>query len=134
MSIFGILARPLVVTPIIMDSADALNHPKEHVAMARPALQKLEKHGLPPVLDADITTATRITAVASMAAGVAYAVGRKPRMSALFLTAVHIPTMLVQNPIWEAKTTAERKKHIGGLLRKTASIAGILAAASLARK
>lgn len=134
MSIFGKIARPLVVSPFLLDGLDALSTPQEHVTVIRPWADKLTSKGAPHLLDRDLATATRVVGGATAVIAGAYALGRKPRLSALALTALTAPIAALRNPIWQTVDPKVKRDQVKNLLRAGAGIASIMVAASLARK
>lgn len=132
--ILRLLARPLMVAPFIIDSADAITNPHPHVEMVRPLAEKAEEHGAPPLLDSDLATITRVAGVATAAAGLAYGLGKRPVLSALLLTTLNLPVAIARNPLWQAKTASRKRDCVAGLARSGAALAGIWFAATGSRR
>jgi uncharacterized membrane protein YphA (DoxX/SURF4 family) len=135
MSLTRLVARPLLASAFIVDGFDAAIRPAGHVARFKKVAPAMERAGLPPVLTADATMLTRAVGVISALSGLMLATGRNPRSAALTLAVINIPLTVVNNPAWTARSAAERKEQVSGLLRG-AGIAGglLLAAADLAGK
>jgi putative oxidoreductase len=122
------IARPLLASSFINDGVDALRNPQAHVAGAAPLVEKVSgvaDRQLPVQLPRDTAQWVQIIAGVKVGAGVLFALGRFPRLSALLLGATAMPTALAQHRFWEAsgQEKANQTKHfvhslglLGGLL------------------
>lgn len=119
-----LLARPLLSAPFIVDGIDAFRHPEKHAERVEKVEPYLTKLGLPPALTNDTELLARVTGGISALAGFALATGRKSRLAALTLAAVHVP-------ITVANTLAENdgESSLSKLVKNGAIVGGLLYAA-----
>lgn len=80
--------------------------------------------------DATLDLLTRASGAVVTGAGVQLARSRAPRSAALLLGLTQIPLALANNPVWEKKSYAERKKDVSGLLAAAGLIGGALIAST----
>lgn len=122
------LARPLLASVFIADGLDAVRHPDAHVARiekVRPQLKNAtDAVGLPD----DPRLIVRASGAITVAAGLALATGKAPRLAAFVLAAVSAPTMLARYPVWAAHGSVQRREYTEGLLRSAALLGGLLIA------
>ncbi|OKL50186.1 DoxX family protein [Boudabousia marimammalium] len=123
MNILRTLIRPMIAAPFIADGVDAVRRPKAHTKKMQPYAPLLRRCGLSYVADNPVL-ATRVTGVATIVAGSLLAVGKFPRTSAAVLTAISIPTSVIQTSA--EKTTAD--KISSGIHRGALTGAMVLAA------
>jgi putative oxidoreductase len=141
------LARPLLAAVFIWGGIDTLRHPEGRVRSARPFLEanvEKVKGSLPAQVPTDPETLVRLDAAVKVGAGVALALGRFPRLSALLLAGSLVPTTLAAHSFWEQEDAAARTQHqthflknaglLGGLLLTAADRPGAAKAAKKARK
>ena len=116
------LARPLMAAMYVADGASALKTPGPRVDMVRSAgLSEPEK-------------LVQANAATMLVAGLLFATGRLPRLSALALLGSTIPTTWVGHAFWSEKDPQARQMQqmhfmknlsmIGGLLLATADTGG----------
>lgn len=122
-SLLRYISRPLLAAVFIHDGIDAFLNPDDHVERFRKMEPTLEKVGLPPVLTSDAKMLSRVSGAATAATALGLAVGKYPRICALILAVVNLPISVVNNPVWAAKSPAERKEYTRGLVAG-ASLAG----------
>jgi len=93
------LARALLAAPFVHDGVDAVRHPEEHVATARPALDLVTKVAQrPPLTPTETVRVVRAHGALTVAAGLVLASGRAPRTSALALTLLTLPLAVARQP------------------------------------
>ncbi len=93
------IARPLLAAPFVYDGVDAVRHPTEHVAAARPMTDKVtDKLNMKPLTDEQLTLAVRAHGAVTAVLGVTLAVGFFPRISSVKLAAVTAPLAVVHQP------------------------------------
>lgn len=110
------LARPLLAASYVADGASGLRSPGERVAAARAAgLTQPEK-------------LVRVSAATQLLGGLALATGRLPRLSALALAAVTVPSTVVRHPFWSA--TSDRAGQRALFLTDLSVVGGLLLAAA----
>ncbi|EFU79612.1 DoxX family protein [Mobiluncus curtisii] len=110
------ISRPLLAAVFIHDGLDALLNPDDHVERFRKMEPTLEKVGLPPILTSDAKLLSRLAGAATAVTALGLALGKSPRICALILAVVNLPISVVNNPVWAAKSTAERRDYTRGLV------------------
>ncbi|QRV02478.1 DoxX family protein [Arcanobacterium phocisimile] len=136
MTILNKLARPLLATPFILSGIDAVTKPQGHREPARKLWALAQKAGLDKKLgiseptDTALDLVTRASGAVVTLAGLQLARSRTPRSAALLLGVTQIPLALANNPVWEKKPMAARKKDISGLLSAAGLIGGALIAST----
>ena len=130
MTVTRLIARPMLASMFVMGGVNSLKNTDAAAERAKPVTdavvptaQRLAP-GLP--IPTDPKTLVRANAAAQIAAGLALATGRAPRLSALTLAATLVPTTAAGHRFWEEsdpQTKANQKVHffknvsmLGGLL------------------
>ncbi|HLS48680.1 MAG TPA: DoxX family membrane protein [Actinomycetaceae bacterium] len=129
MSISRRLARPLLSATFIADGIDAVRDPQSHVDRVERITPLLQSVGVPPSLTRDPVSLVRVSGGITTVAGLMLATGRKPRLAAAVLAAVHLPVMLANNPVWTARDREERADMRRGLIRGVSLLGGLAIAA-----
>ncbi|USR79679.1 DoxX family protein [Arcanobacterium pinnipediorum] len=136
MTIVNKISRPLLAAPFIVSGIDAVTKPQDHRKPARKLWVLAQKAGVDTKLgisepsDATLDLLTRLSGGVVALAGLQLARSRAPRSAALLLGITQIPLALANNPVWEKKPLAERKKDISGLLSAAGLIGGALIAST----
>ncbi|GAA2983020.1 DoxX family protein [Actinokineospora diospyrosa] len=120
------LARPMLAAVFISGGINALRAPEAHAEAAKPLLAKAGDK-LPD--NADPVTLVRVDGAVKVAAGLALAFGKVPRLAALLLSASVVPTTVAAHPFWEEKDPAERKQQLTHFLKNVGLLGGLLLAA-----
>ncbi len=110
------LARPLLAATYVVDGASGLKSPAERVAAARAA-------GL-----SDPEKLVQVSAATQLLGGLALATGRLPRLSALSLAAVMVPSTYVRHPFWSAGGDKGEQRTL--FLKNLSMVGGLLLAAA----
>lgn len=140
------IARPLFASSFVQQGVDAVRRPAGHVEVARGALERvtaLVPYGSVPALDryreptpAQLTTLVRVHGAATAVAGVAFALGRAPRTSALLLAALTAPLAAADLPAKKGSSDGvpegDRERRTRLLRTLTATGGALLAAADYA--
>ena len=94
------VARPLLASWFVSEGLDAARRPTVHVAFARPAVDELlaRTTAVARPSDAQLRTIIQLHGAATAAAGVALALGKAPRSSALLLAALTLPVAAASMP------------------------------------
>ena len=131
MSLSRMFARPLIAAGILYGAQNALRHTDDLAPKAAAVTDKVvpaAKKAVPQarVIPDDPATLVRINAGVQIAASLALATGRAPRLSAGLLTASLVPTTIAGHAFWaESDPDAKRTQQmaffknlsiIGGLL------------------
>lgn len=120
------LIRPLLGLPFAVLGADALREPGAKAAKAAtigPAIAR------PLHLPEDPETLVRINGGVMVAAGSLLAIGRLPRLSALALAGVLVPTTLAGHAFWEETDKQARTQQRIQFLKNVGLFGGLLLAA-----
>lgn len=112
------LARPLLASMFIAGGANSLRKPAVQV-------EQVEKAGLQ-----DAEKLVRINGATQLAAGLALATGRLPRLSALALAGTLVPTTYVGHPYWAAPDKASKQMQQVHFLKNLGMLGGLLLAAA----
>jgi len=129
MNILRMVARPLLAAPFIADGISAVRDPDPHVERAHVVTPLLERAGV-EVDDSQLRLATRVVGAVTTLAGVSLALGKGVRTSAAVLATVAVPLAVVNNPVWTASTSDERRLLRRGLTRSLALFGGLVIAST----
>ncbi|AWH91951.1 DoxX family protein [Dietzia lutea] len=135
------LARPMLATVFVIDGVETLRNPQAHVADAAPLVDKtaplVEKGeqavnekvttSVPPV-PKDTETLVKALAGVKIGAGALFALGKAPRLSALALTAAHVPSAVSRHAFWMESDPAARSRKTTGLATDVALLGALLLA------
>lgn len=135
------LARPMLATVFVIDGVETLRNPQAHVADAAPLVEKtapvVEKGEqavnervsatVPPV-PKDTETLVKALAGVKIGAGVLFALGKAPRISALALTASHLPSTVSRHAFWSESDPAARSRKTTGLATDVALLGALMLA------
>ncbi|UVE95137.1 DoxX family protein [Dietzia sp. B32] len=135
------LARPMLATVFVIDGVETLRNPQAHVADAAPLVDKatplVEKGeqavneavsaNVPPV-PKDTETLVKALAGVKIGAGVLFALGKAPRLSAVALTAAHVPSTISRHAFWMESDKAARSRKTTGLATDVALLGGLVLA------
>lgn len=116
------LARPLLAASFVAAGVDAVLHPMPKAEAARPLVDRWAPTlGLP----ADAEFAVRANGALQAGAGVLFALGRLPRLSALVLATTLVPS-LAEGAFWREKDPQIRQDQRRQLLRNASLLGGAL--------
>ncbi|MDV8001733.1 DoxX family protein [Rhodococcus sp. IEGM 1408] len=135
------LARPMLATVFVIDGVETLRNPQAHVAQAAPLVDKaaplvekgeqaVNEHvttAVPPVTK-DTETLVKALAGVKIGAGVLFALGKAPRLSAIALTAAHVPSAVARNDFWAESDPAAKSRKTTGLATDVALVGALLLA------
>jgi uncharacterized membrane protein YphA (DoxX/SURF4 family) len=125
MTVVRRLARPLLASMFIVGGLDALRNPEPKADAAEDVGPPIAAHL--PYLPEDPEQLVKINGAAQVGAGVLFALGRFPRLSATVLAGSLVPTTLAGHRFWEIQDDpgrrAQQKIHffknlgmLGGLM------------------
>ncbi len=132
MTAIRLIARPMLASMFVAGGLDALTHATSKVPQAEkvtdqvPTLAEKIAPGLP--VPTDPATLVRINGATQVAAGLALATGRLPRLSALVLAATLVPTTYAGHPFWTEKDKATRSAQRLQFLKNISMMGGLLLA------
>jgi uncharacterized membrane protein YphA (DoxX/SURF4 family) len=133
MTLIRLIARPMLASMFVMGGVDAVRHASGKVPKAGkvtdqvPTLAEKLAPGLP--VPTDPATLIRINGGVQVAAGLALATGRLPRLSALVLAASLLPTTYAGHPFWEEKDPGARAGQRIQFFKNVSMLGGLLIAA-----
>jgi putative oxidoreductase len=126
------IARPLLAATFIYGGIDTLRNPKSRVPGARPVVEKVTEQvdkQLPVQVPRDVEQWVKIDAGVKVGAGLLFALGRFPRLSALLLACSVVPTTLAGHRFWEHEDSKERFGQLSHFLKNLGLLGGLLLAA-----
>ena len=131
MTVSRLIARPMLASIFIVGAATALKNSSVPASKAVPITDKLvplaQKAGIP--LPEDPETLVRINAGVQIAAGLALATGRAPRLSAAVLAASLIPTTAAGHRFWEIEDPTQRTQQRLHFFKNLSVVGGLIIAA-----
>jgi uncharacterized membrane protein YphA (DoxX/SURF4 family) len=125
------IARPLLASSFIYGGIDTLRNPQSRVPGAKPvvdAVTEVADKQLPVQVPRDVEQWVKIDAGVKVGAGVLFALGKFPRLSALLLTGSVVPTTLAGHRFWEHDDPKERFGQIADFLKNLGLLGGLLIA------
>lgn len=137
------LARPMLATVFVIDGVETFRHPQRRVDTAAPLVDKaaplVEKGekavnervsaSVPPVTK-DTETLVKVLAGVKIGAGVTFALGKAPRLSAVALTASHLPSTVSRNAFWAESDPGAKSRKTTGLATDVALLGALLLASA----
>ncbi|MEP9361584.1 DoxX family protein [Nocardioides sp. CN2-186] len=131
MTVSRLIARPMLASIFVVGAATALKNSSGTAAKADPVTSRLvplaKKAGIP--LPEDPETLVKINAGVQIAAGLALATGRAPRLSAAVLAASLIPTTAAGHRFWEHEDDATRTQQRLHFFKNVSLVGGLIIAA-----
>ena len=131
MTVSRLIARPMLASIFVVGAVAALKNASPTAAKAAPVTDKLvpwaKKVGIP--LPEDPETLVRVNAGVQIAAGLALATGRAPRLSATVLLASLIPTTAAGHRFWEVEDKAQRSQQQLHFFKNISIVGGLIIAA-----
>jgi uncharacterized membrane protein YphA (DoxX/SURF4 family) len=125
MTVVRRIARPLLAAQFVDGGLDQFRHPGTKVDRARPVVDKLAE---PLRLPNDPELLVRANGAAMAGAGILFATGKLPRLSALVLAATIVPTTYAGHPFWAEKDAAQRRQQKVHFLKNLGLLGGVLIA------
>lgn len=125
------VARPLLASIFIFGGMGALRDAQGHAKVAGPFLdQTLGKldHLLPAAVPRDPVTLVRIDGGVKIAAGLALASGKAPRLASLFLLGSLVATTLSSHRFWAIEEPGERNQEMAQFIKNAGLGGGLLIA------
>ncbi|MGW2586664.1 DoxX family protein [Streptomyces virginiae] len=127
MAVLRKLARPLLAVPFVTGGLRTLHRPETVAEGARPVIQEVGKRI--PALAGDPLQLVRVAGTIQAAAGLMFATGRAPRLSALTLAATLVPTSLTTHAFWTVEDPQERARQRAHFLTDLSTLGALLIAA-----
>lgn len=132
MTITRLLARPMLASMFITGGVSALRNVRGAAERAKPVTDKLvplaqqAAPGLP--IPQDPETLVRINAGVQVAAGLALATGRAPRLSSLALAATLLPTTVAGHPFWQESDPGDKANQKIHFFKNLSMLGGLILA------
>ncbi|MEI4273217.1 DoxX family protein [Klenkia sp. LSe6-5] len=126
------IARPLLASSFVYGGVDTLRNPGSRVPGAKPVVQQIAEAAqeqLPVEVPQDTEQWVKIDAGIKVGAGVLFALGRFPRISALALAASIVPTTLAGHRFWEDTDDEKKFSNQAHFLKNAGLLGGLLLAA-----
>ncbi|GAA4733290.1 DoxX family membrane protein [Nocardioides endophyticus] len=131
MTVSRLIARPMLASIFVVGAATALKNASASAAKAAPVTDKVvplaKKAGVP--IPENPETLVKINAGVQIAAGLALATGRAPRLSAAVLAASLIPTTAAGHRFWEVQDPAQRTQQKLHFFKNVSVVGGLIIAA-----
>ena len=133
MSLSRMIARPLIAAGVIYGAQNALRHTDDLAPKAAKVTDKVvpaAKKAVPQarVIPDDPATLVRINAGVQVAAALALATGRAPRLSAGVLTASLVPTTIAGHAFWAETDPDVKRTQQMAFFKNLSMIGGLLIA------
>jgi len=133
MTVIRLVARPLLASTFVWGGIQGFRNAPALAQKAKPVNEKIR--GLAAkvapqvqVPDSD-TTLVRINAGTQIAAGLALATGRAPRLSAAVLAVSVVPTTFAGHPFWEEGDKGARTQQLTHFFKNLSMFGGLVLAA-----
>lgn len=131
MTVSRLIARPMLASIFVVGAATALKNASASASKAAPVTDKVvpmaKKAGIP--IPENPETLVKINAGVQIAAGLALATGRAPRLSAAVLAASLIPTTAAGHRFWEVQDPAQRTQQKLHFFKNVSVVGGLIIAA-----
>lgn len=133
MTLIRLVARPMLASTFVFGGINALKNTEVLAEKAKPVNDQIRgvaaKVAPQLPVPTDDKTLVRLNAGVHIAAGLALASGRVPRLSALVLAGTLVPTTLGGHRFWEEKDKAGRAKQMSHFYKNISLLGGVLLAA-----
>jgi putative oxidoreductase len=134
MTLVRLVARPMLASMFVMGGVNALKNADALAAKAKPVIDRLTSSADKATPDEvpvpqDAKTVVQVNAAAQIAAGLALATGRVPRLSAMVLAASLVPTTAAGHRFWEETDPATRTNQKLHFTKNLSMLGGLLIAA-----
>lgn len=129
MTVMRLIARPMLASMFVVGGIDSLMNAAPKVSKAEKVTEHVAEKiapGLP--VPTDPATLIRINGGVQVAAGLALATGRLPRVAALALAATLVPTTYAGHAFWEEKDKTTRKMQRIQFFKNISMMGGLLLA------
>jgi uncharacterized membrane protein YphA (DoxX/SURF4 family) len=134
MTVYRLLARPLLASMFVVGGAGSIRDPAGKVPAAKPVIDRVVpalQKAVPQVpIPTDPVTLVRINGAAQLLAGLALATGRAPRTSAAVLAATLLPTTAAGHRFWEETDKGTRSAQQIHFFKNVSMLGGLLLAAA----
>ncbi len=122
------VARPLIALPFVRGGWHTFAKPESRAELAGPTIERLR--AALPFLPDDRVLLVRANAAVQVAAGLALATGKAPRLAATVLAASLVPTTIGGHAFWAIDDPARRSMQLTQFGKNLAMLGGLLLAAA----
>jgi len=127
------VARPMLASMFLVGGVNALRNADKLAVRAKPVLDRLvpmASKAVPQLpIPQDPVTVVRLNGGVQVAAGLALATGRAPRLSSALLAATLVPTTLGGHRFWEESDPAAKAQQRVHFFKNVSMLGGLLIAA-----
>ncbi|MFF8833333.1 DoxX family protein [Streptomyces sp. NPDC015131] len=128
MAIFRKLARPLLASTFVSGGLHTLRDPGSVAPAAEPVARPVTERI--PALPDQTEKLVRVNGAIQVGAGLLFATGRFPRLSALALATTLVPTTLAGHAYWTVEDPEERAAQRIHFFKNLSMLGGLLIAAA----
>ncbi|WP_107765258.1 DoxX family protein [Nocardioides terrigena] len=132
MTVSRLIARPMLASMFVVGGLNALKNADALAAKAQPVADRFVPVAQKAVPQAPIptnaVTLVRLNAVTHIAAGLALATGRAPRLASTVLAASLVPTTLAGHRFWEESDPAAKGNQQVHFFKNVSMMGGLLLA------
>ncbi|QIG43885.1 DoxX family protein [Nocardioides anomalus] len=130
MAISRLLARPMLASMFIVGGLDSVRNARTKAEAARPVTDRVAPllQRAVPQLPSDPASLVRLNGGVQVAAGLALATGRFPRLSAAVLAASLVPTTAAGHRFWEASDPAQKAQQRVHFFKNVSMLGGLIIA------
>ncbi|WP_028650934.1 DoxX family protein [Nocardioides halotolerans] len=130
MAISRLFARPMLASMFVVGGLDSVRNASQKAGAAEPVTERLVPllQRVVPQLPSDPATLVRVNGAVQVAAGLALATGRLPRLSSAVLAATLVPTTAAGHRFWEKQDPAERAAQRVHFFKNVSMLGGLVIA------
>ncbi len=125
------IARPMLAAAFIATGVEVIRRPESLAETAQPYIDKA-KGALPPTaadfIPSDPQVVVRVNGAIHIVGGLALATGKFPRLAALSLASVVVPTTLAGHDFWNETDPHERAEQQAHFIQNVGLLGGLLLA------
>ncbi|HET7387693.1 MAG TPA: DoxX family protein [Nocardioidaceae bacterium] len=133
MTLSRLVARPMLASMFVVGGIDSLRNAEKKVERAKPVTDKIadvaKKVAPSAPVPTDAATLIRVNGAIHVAAGLALATGKAPRLASLVLAATMVPTTAGGHRFWEESDPAMRANQRVHFFKNVSMLGGLLLAA-----
>ena len=132
MTVTRLLARPMLASMFVVGGVSAIKNSEWAASQAKPITDRIVpmvKRVAPTApIPTDAEALVRINAATQIAAGLALATGRAPRLSALVLAGTLVPTTIAGHRFWEESDPTLKSQHKIHFFKNVSMLGGLIIA------
>jgi len=132
MTVIRLIARPMLASMFVVGGINSLKNAKAMAPAAQPVADRfvpVAQKAVPQApIPTDAATLVRINGAVHVAAGLALATGRAPRLSSTLLAASLVPTTLAGHRFWEESEATARTQQKLHFFKNVSVLGGLIIA------